>query len=447
MPHPRLRVAVCGGGIGGLVLAVALSQAQDIDIDVYEAAREFAEVGAGVGVWPRPWKILKALGLAQDLAQVTFVPPENELVVALDFRKGDEPHGGTTFGQMLSPGGLISFHRPDFQRIVLQHLARSCRPHTSKRLVSYTQPSSASEPIQLFFQDGTTATCDLLVGADGVKSRVRACMIKEVADDLRARGDSITASKVMQSAAPVWSGMMSYRTTAPSEALQKRYPNHRLLKEPHVFFGKNTQMTAYPIARGTLVNAAAFTVRWDLENTYLDAPWVVDAPRSEFSQEFADWEPEVQALFDCVKSTSRWAVHTVIPLRSFVHRRVILIGDAASAMLPFQGSGAGQAIEDAYILSALLTHPSTTVHSLERAAKIYDAIRRPAAQRVAVLSREAALLYTFNYPGLTLDRDGCREEQLQKIYKRIVNNWAWAWETTAQPDLERAIAMLEGRMQ
>ncbi|EKM57327.1 uncharacterized protein PHACADRAFT_172966 [Phanerochaete carnosa HHB-10118-sp] len=445
MPPPRLRVAICGGGIGGLVLAVALSRAPDIDVDVYEAAREFADIGAGVGLWPRPWKIMKALDLAEDLAKVTSVPPEDELTVALEFRKGDEPCGGVTFGQMVMPGGLISFHRPDFQRVILQRLARSCRPHTSKRLAYYMQPASASQPIQLFFQDGTTATCDLLVGADGVRSKVREIMVKEVADDLRARGDLSAASQVLRSARPAWSGIMAYRTTVRSEALQKQYPTHRLLRQPYVYFGRNTQMVAYPIARGSLVNAAAFTARCDLENTQLDAPWVVDAPRSEFQEAFADWEPEVQALFDCVKTTSRWAIHTVTPLGSFVHRRVILIGDAANAMLPFQGSGAGQAVEDAYILSALLTHPSTTVRDLERVSGIFDTIRRPAAQRVASLSRESALLYTFNYPGLTLDRDDCREEQLQRIHEQMVNRQAWTWETTAEPDLERAIAMLEGR--
>ena len=72
-------------------------------------------------------------------------------------------------------------------------------------------------------------------------------------------------------------------------------------------------------------------------------------------------------------------------------------------------------------------------------------MRRPAAQRVAAVSREAGLLYTLNFPGLTLEDDGGRgEEGLQEIYRRIRSNWKWAWDTSAQPDLERAVAMLEG---
>ena len=125
-------------------------------------------------------------------------------------------------------GGMNSFHRPDFQAILLHRLARArCRTHNSKRLVSYSYSSRAhhsrGEAVTLHFQDGTTATCDLLVGADGVKSAVRACMMRESGE-----------SQDLMSAAPVWSGTMCYRATVPAEVLTKRYPNHRVLKAPHL---------------------------------------------------------------------------------------------------------------------------------------------------------------------------------------------------------------------
>lgn len=111
-----------GGGIGGLTLAVALSHSPDIEIDVYEAAREFAEVGAGVGVWQRAWKILAKLGLEEDLAQVAFVPPldtpsaspphiqyRNLTLpeVGFQFRKGNQREG-VTFQQLMTSGMHIS---------------------------------------------------------------------------------------------------------------------------------------------------------------------------------------------------------------------------------------------------------------------------------------------------------------------------------------------------
>lgn len=66
-----------GGGIGGLLLAVALSKYPDIQVDVYEAAKLFSEVGAGIGLWPRSWKIIEQLGLADELAKIAVVPPTN----------------------------------------------------------------------------------------------------------------------------------------------------------------------------------------------------------------------------------------------------------------------------------------------------------------------------------------------------------------------------------
>lgn len=72
-------------------------------------------------------------------------------------------------------------------------------------------------------------------------------------------------------------------------------------------------------------------------------------------------------------------------------------------------------------------------------------MRRPVAQRVAAASREAGLLYTLNYPGLTLDGGarGGDAEQLREIFRRLCENWRWAWETTVDEDVRRAVAMLE----
>lgn len=192
-------------------------------------------------------------------------------------------------------------------------------------------------------------------------------------------------------------------------------------------------------------------------------------------------------------------MHTVKPLKSFISSagNVVLLGDAVSilpfsacvyprltacdlqahAMMPFQGSGAGQAIEDAYILGTLLTHPhafspsssssSSPTHTLQRIAKVYDAVRRPMAQHVASVSRDAGMLYTLNYPGLTFDSPsshstptsngvnginggggrggvGAEEgERLQEVYARIRMNWEWAWDTSAEGDLERAVGLFE----
>lgn len=112
-------------------------------------------------------------------------------------------------------------------------------------------------------------------------------------------------------------------------------------------------MTVYPMARGTLVNFAAFRAKYDLEHTTLEGPAVQHVSRDEFAQDFDGWEPEAQALIEvrrvgrslvlvsfelihkylqCVPTASRWAVHTVLPLQSFVAEsgQAVLLGDAVS---------------------------------------------------------------------------------------------------------------------
>ncbi|KAI0364701.1 FAD/NAD(P)-binding domain-containing protein [Pilatotrama ljubarskyi] len=451
MSSPRLKVAICGGGVGGLTCAAALSRCHDIQVDIYEAASAFTEIGAGIGVWPRAWKVLCALGLSEDLARVAVVPPDDHPKVAFHFRKGDQPEG-VDFHTLVTPGGMLAFHRPDFHSAILRHLSPRCRTHIRKRLVSYHQdPSSSRSAITLQFKDGTTATCDVLIGADGVKSAVRRTFVEELAMVAKANRRPEYARTLRDAAHPKWSGTLAYRATIPANKLRSLLPDHRVLDNPMVYFGKDTQLTVYPIARGTLINFAGLCARYDLEGSTFDQPWVQDLSREELLSDFSQWEPEVQALFKCIDRVNRWAVHTTSPLPSFVSGHVALLGDAAHAMMPYQGAGAGQSIEDAYVLATLLADSRTTRATLDRALHAYDTARRPFAQRVQAASRENGLLYTLNYPGLSFDGPAwtsgpharADQKKLAEIQSRICRNWAWAWETTIDADLQRALGMLD----
>ncbi|KAI0732214.1 FAD/NAD(P)-binding domain-containing protein [Fomitopsis betulina] len=443
---PRLTVAICGGGVGGLACAVALARYPDIQVDMYEAASKFAEVGAGVGVWPRAWRVVQALGLAHELAEVAVVAPDHHLRLSFNFRKGDQSEGHT-FYQLYTPGGLVTVHRPEFQKILLRHLSPSTCTYTSKRLVSYSQPPRGvpHQAVTLHFQDGTAATCDVLIGADGVKSATRAALVEELAQAAISAGRPGEADSIRSTAQPRWSGLCAYRTTIAAEALRSKMPTHTLLREPMAYFGHDSQLTAYPLLPGGIINVAAFRARYDLEGTQMEGPWVVDTTKDELTADFDGWEPEVQAVFQCITKVSRWAVHTTEPLPTFVSGRVALIGDAAHAAVPFQGAGAGQAIEDAYLLATLLGQPKTTSSSLTSVLQIYDAVRRPYAQTVAETSRECGMLFTLNYPGLSSQdmKHGQTTDKLRVVAETLRRKWSWAWETTLDGDIERAVTMLE----
>ena len=91
--------------------------------------------------------------------------------------------------------------------------------HFSKRLASYTEPASLSEPIVLKFRDGTEATCDVLVGSDGIRSAVRRTMFNELADEAEKRGETEEAARLRDMVEPVYSGQIAYRGLVPTSAL------------------------------------------------------------------------------------------------------------------------------------------------------------------------------------------------------------------------------------
>ena len=106
-------------------------------------------------------------------------------------------------------------------------------------------------------------------------------------------------------------------------------------------------------------------------------------------------------------------------------------------------------LQDGYVLATLLGDARTTLSTTDRALRAYDAVRRPFAQWVQEVSRENGLLYTLNFPGLAFDRpvrrsDGEDAAKLDEIRSRIVRNWQWAWNTTIDEDLHRALRMLDG---
>ncbi|KAG5634066.1 hypothetical protein H0H81_003564 [Sphagnurus paluster] len=361
--------------------------------------------------------VLKRLGLADELLKYTEV------------REG----GVNT---------IRSFHRPDFQQALVGRLPASCRIHCSKRLQSYCQQPTGQIEIQ--FEDGSTTTCDVLIGADGIKSAVRRTFAHEKVTLARSQGKSTGAAEHEAFADPVWSGMVAYRALIPLEKLRLVAPDHPTLltSAPCCYVGKNKFIIVYPMSRGKFVNFVAYDSQPELEGTTFNGPWVSTVSPTELAGLFSTWETDIQTLISCVENPLLWAVHTVNTLESFISGRVALVGDAAHAMTPFQGSGAGQAIEDAFILATLLGHHATTLQTLDHALLVYDKVRRPRAVEVVANSRESGrllMLHDYDFRGMS---DDAVLKELHTIGEKHDRSADWTWNTSIDESVEEALTML-----
>ena len=243
--------------MGGMVLGLCLKKfAPDVHFDIYESAAELTEVGAGIGMTQRIWWVMKELELQEELLTITgttnhsgmsafhHLEPKAQVEVVginLSYRKGDEPEVIELFQftqgeyDMSSSGGTYltksdsmpvqTFQRAILQQLLAKRLDAGDNIHFSKRLASYSEPT-ANGPITLNFKDGTTATCDVLIGSDGVRSAVRRTMFNEYADEAEQRGQSQESARLRDMVEPVFSGQVAYRGLAPASALSEEALEH-----------------------------------------------------------------------------------------------------------------------------------------------------------------------------------------------------------------------------
>ncbi|KAG2353995.1 hypothetical protein BDR07DRAFT_1431117 [Suillus spraguei] len=342
----------------------------------------------------------------------------------------------------MTKGRPMRFHRADFHSVLLSFLLPSCTMHNGKRLISYAHPledCSGNSSITLTFKDGSTAICDVLIGADGIKSIVRPCMLRELAENM----DPEEKKSVLSCMDPIWSGVAAYRTLISAQKLRERCPDHRTLRDFTQYMGKDAYFLAYPISLGQYVNFLGFTLKRDLvdsaykPDTEIPRPsfkgktndeWVSELTAQEFVEPFKDLEEDAQHLLKVFHSS----VHNVKNLPSTNFRRVAIMGDAAHGMTPFHGSGAGQGIEDAYLLMTVLGHKSTTLETVPRALAIYDKLGRPFSSEVARRSMRGGQLCAFQ-----------EEVPLHELGDAVTKNWEWAWLTELDDAVKEAVRLVE----
>ena len=132
------------------------------------------------------------------------------------------------------PTPVQTFQRAILQQLLAKRLDAGDSIHFSKRLASYSEPT-ANGPITLNFKDGATATCDVLIGSDGVRSAVRRTMFNQYADEAEQRGQSQESARLRDMVEPVFSGQVAYRGLAPARALSEEALEH--VRTPQIVSG------------------------------------------------------------------------------------------------------------------------------------------------------------------------------------------------------------------
>ncbi|XP_006457113.1 hypothetical protein AGABI2DRAFT_212377 [Agaricus bisporus var. bisporus H97] len=423
---PRARIAIVGAGIGGLTLATAIDQLdreEYIELHIYEAAPQLEEVGAGLVVWGHTWDLLGKLGCQDDLmgkaVQLSKADPATGYGKGFRFKKSDQTEG-ITFLSSTVPGDFWSIHRADLQQALLRRSNKDAHLHLCSRVTECVEQGNI---VNIKFEDGTTANFDLVIGADGLKSVVRRDLLTAKFPD---EADRIR---------PIWSGSVVYRFLVPIQTLSEKAPNHPAISNATMYCGKNKHIVTYPISMGQILNVVTFVSEPEREGRPFPGEVVKVSSRDELLSLFKGWENEVVEILECANEPSRRVILTSKPLSAYGGERVALIGDAAHAMTPHLGTGAGEAMEDAVVLASLLVGGIRDGRDIPQILEAYNKLRQPKGNFVLDTSRSQGFRFELNtaeFEDLQAN-EAVNESRLSNLAKEINGGWAWMSTSTYLP--------------
>ena len=344
------RVAIIGGGIGGLTAAHALCRC-GVEVSIYESAPELREIGAGVALGPNAMKVLRSLGLEDD---VRAIAGRWEWAVTRHGKTGrvisktSRTQQATLFG---SAGATA--HRADLLDVLSQSLPGEIVT-LGARCVGVESEGATGVAR---FQDGSEVEADVIIGADGIHSAVR--------------------ESLFGPDAPRFTGKICYRSVVRVDAVPGEPPPADNVQ----WLGPHGTIVLYPVRRDELINVVC---HYD-DEAYRHESWVSRCERAEVLERYRGWHESLLRVLSAGEVWYKWALYDRDPIPEWTRGRVTVLGDAAHPMLPYLGQGACQAMEDGCVLAAAVkAEPDDPVAALRR----YERSRRPRASQVVLASRE-----------------------------------------------------------
>ncbi|KAJ5855256.1 hypothetical protein N7455_009204 [Penicillium solitum] len=392
----NFHVAVVGGGIAGVTLAITLHH-RNIPVTLYEQAPTFGEVGAGVSFGPNAVAAMKVCyqGIFEAFEKVcTRNLWESKQNVWFDYLDGHST-GTSSTAQNAShqdiaftipnSTGQTGVHRAHFLdeliRLVPDGISRF-----NKRLDDITEREDRK--LVLKFADGSEDVTDVVIGCDGIKSRIRQLMVGE---------DHPSAN-------PTYTHKYAYRGLVPMDKAIGAI-GEELASNSCMHMGPGGHMLTFPVNQGKTLNIVAFHTSSDGWANY---PRLTrQGTREEALRDFAGFGPNVIKLLKLTdEELNVWAIFDLgeHPLSTFSKGRICLSGDAAHATSPHHGAGAGFCLEDTAVLAALLEDDRVQTHKdLEHVLDVFDSCRRERTQWLVQSSRFVGDCYEWRAEGVGRD--------------------------------------------
>ncbi len=342
------KILIVGAGIGGLTAAIALRQA-GFGVEVFERTAELKEIGAAIGLSANAIRVLRHLGLMEEVVHQGMI-----IKAAVAYTSG----GGTisSLPMNLTDVPSICLHRADLQQALLSVLPPDCI-HLGEEFVQF---KTTSNGVTIQFASGRTASGDVLIGADGLRSKVRAQLI----------GDG----------EPIYRGYQCWRGVS-------NHPAGELLTET---LGSGLRVGMAPIGRrGT----AWWCTANEVELTQ-DGP---EGAKTKLLRWFGNWHSPIPEVIGKTGSTAilKTGIYDRRPVKIWGKENCTLLGDAAHPTTPNMGQGGCMAIEDAVVLARCLSHYSDPALAL----RVYERLRYPRTAQVTSISRFYGVMGQWQNPG------------------------------------------------
>jgi len=346
-------ILVIGGGIGGVATALALAR-RGMRSRVFEKAPEFGEIGYGIQQGPNAYRMLDWLGVMKDLEPQAVFTQSLILIDALTDRELTRISCGPEFRRHFGAPYTV-VHRRDLHGALLE----ACRKreeislHTSKELASFAERGNS---VVATFADGSEYEGSAMIGADGLRSRVREILI----------GDG----------APRPIGHVSYRGVVPFDQVKDR--SH--FDDMVIWIGPNLHFVQYRLRGGTVMNNVATVASERFERGERRDYGGPD----ELAEAFSHTTSHVQEMLGYVGKDKNWVLHDREPRSGWTRGNVTLLGDAAHPTVQYLAQGACMAIEDAVVLSGRLKEAGREINA---ALLAYEKERYLRTARVTITSR------------------------------------------------------------